>query len=393
MSRLLPRRPRARRHRSSPCSPTEEELDEPWLVLWSHVEELVVVSRVVTGPDVHLSPQPKGKQPWIPTVAQVRLRPFEFPEKKAPSCRQTLAKGNSLAALPRLHAVNARVRRSRGPIPLERQSSSAGVRPRLCRRTIHRNAATPKLTNNAGIMSNAAAPSPQSIRARNSHPGIRRIALRISDTIATATAAPASTGSEYTVHTSSTTPARNSAMPGQTPNACSAPRQYFHDVLIEFRPDDCGRIKAAALVMLLDLFRARLRAVIEEQAIDQGPLVTLQLVAVHLQTEPHRVLALDLAFQFALCSHAGYKRHYLRTRRYGHPRLRPRLRRDARGCCFQSMHCRCRSCRQVRIVRGNARAPRMQERGVQRPRRLPSPPRQSPSDGWCRWPPATTDPE
>ena len=58
--------------------------------------------------------------------------------------------------------------------------------------------------------------------------------------------------------------------------------------------------------MLPDLFRARLRAMTEKQAIDQRPLMTIQFVAVHLQIEPHRVRTLDLAFQFALCSHAGY---------------------------------------------------------------------------------------
>src|SRR5262249_28409444 len=63
--------------------------------------------------------------------------------------------------------------------------------------------------------------------------------------------------------------------------------------------------------MLPDFFRACLRSMTEKQAVDQRSLIAIQFVPVPLQTEPHRVCPLDLAFQFALRSHLSYQCHHL----------------------------------------------------------------------------------
>src|SRR6185369_6641825 len=72
----------------------------------------------------------------------------------------------------------------------------------------HRNKEVPKLTMDAGARRNVAAAIPQSIRDRNSHPGICRIATRNSETIAITTANGRTLpGSEYELHASSKRPA------------------------------------------------------------------------------------------------------------------------------------------------------------------------------------------
>src|SRR5215475_7490942 len=82
---------------------------------------------------------------------------------------------------------------------------------------------------------------------------------------------------------------------------------------MEFRLDHCGRIETSVLIMPLDLFRARYCGVIEEKAVDQRPFVTVQVVPVHFQAKCHRILAVNFAFELALCSHSRDQRYNFRS--------------------------------------------------------------------------------
>ena len=72
-------------------------------------------SRIPAGPIVDLPAQSESQRPWIPTVAQVRSRFFKLLHKKTAGSRQSLAEGNRVSTLLRLHAVDRRVRKTEYP--------------------------------------------------------------------------------------------------------------------------------------------------------------------------------------------------------------------------------------------------------------------------------------
>src|SRR5215467_3215596 len=58
---------------------------------------------------------------------------------------------------------------------------------------------------------------------------------------------------------------------------------------------------------------SRKRGVIEEKAVDQRLFVTVQLVPVYFQAKCHRILAVNFAFELALCSHSRDQRYNFRS--------------------------------------------------------------------------------